>query len=190
MSSTRDQIIEATAELLEKQGYRATGLNQIVEESGAPKGSLYYYFPGGKEEFGTEAVNKVAQEVHQRIETSLAAIEDPGEAVAAFILRVAQHVRTSNFLKGGPITSVALDACTTSERLNEVCRETYDLWQSAFVEKLVRSGFSLARSKRLAGLIIASIEGAIVLSRTNRSSEPLEHIAAELKLLLQTTHPK
>ncbi len=55
VSSTRDQIIEATAGLLETQGYRATGLNQIIEESGAPKGSLYYYFPGGKEEFSTEA---------------------------------------------------------------------------------------------------------------------------------------
>jgi len=190
MSSTRDQIIETTAQLLEKQGYRATGLNQIVEKSGAPKGSLYYYFPGGKEEFGTEAVKKVAQEIHRRIDTILATVEDPGEAVEAFILRVAHHVRTSNYLKGGPITSVALEACTTSERLNKACRETYDLWQLAFVEKLVNSGFSSARSKRLAGLIIASLEGAIVLSRTNRSVEPLEHIASELKLLLQTTRPK
>jgi len=187
MSSTRDEIIETAAELLETQGYRATGLNQIVEESGAPKGSLYYYFPGGKEEFSTEAINKVAQEIKERIETSLAEIEDPDEAVEAFILRIAHHVRTSNFLKGGPITTVALEAVTTSERLNEACRETYDLWQSAFAEKLVQSGFSQARAKRLAALIIASIEGAIVLSRTNRSVAPLEYVAAELKLLLQTT---
>ena len=187
MSSTRDQIIEATAELLETQGYRATGLKQIIEESGAPKGSLYYYFPGGKEEFSTEAISKVAKEVADRIETSLAAIEDPGEAVEAFILRIAHHVRTSHFLKGGPIITVALEAVTTSQRLNEACRATYELWQSAFAEKLVQSGFSQARSNRLAGLIIASIEGAIVLSRTNRSIAPLEYIAAELRLLLQTT---
>ncbi len=89
--------------------------------------------------------------------------------------------------RGGPITTVALEAVTTSERLNEACRATYELWQSAFAEKLVQSGFSQARSKRLAGLIIASIEGAIVLSRTNRSIAPLEYIAAELGLLLQTT---
>jgi TetR/AcrR family transcriptional repressor of lmrAB and yxaGH operons len=187
MTSTRDQIIEATADLLETQGYRATGLNQIVEESGAPKGSLYYYFPGGKEQFSTEAINKVAQEIVERIRSSLVAIEDPGEAVEAFVRKVAQHVEASSFLKGGPITGVALEAVTTSERLNEACRETYELWQSAFAEKLAQSGFSPARSARLAGLIIASIEGAIVLSRTNRSIVPLERIAAELRLLLQTT---
>ena len=187
MSSTRDQIIEATAGLLETQGYRATGLNQIIEESGAPKGSLYYYFPGGKEEFSTEAINMVAEEIAERIETSLAAIEDPGEAVEAFILRIAHHVRTSSFRKGGPITTVALEAVTTSDRLNEACRETYKVWQSAFAQKLVQSGFSHERSRRLAALIIASIEGAIILSRTNRSVAPLEYISAELKLLLQTT---
>jgi TetR/AcrR family transcriptional repressor of lmrAB and yxaGH operons len=187
MSSTRDQIIEVTAGLLETQGYGATGLNQIIEESGAPKGSLYYYFPGGKEEFSVEAINKVAEEIAQRIETNLAAIEDPGEAVSAFILQLAHHVRRSNFLKGGPITTVALEAVTASERLNEACRATYELWQSAFADKLLRSGFSRARATRLAGLIIASIEGAIVLSRTNRSVAPLEHVAAELKLLLQAT---
>jgi len=187
MSSTRDQIIETTRQLLEMQGYRATGLNQIVEESGAPKGSLYYYFPGGKEEFSTEAINKVGQEVAEHIETSLAGIEDPAEAVETFVLKLAHHVKASNFCKGGPITTVALEAVTTSERLNEACRTTYELWQGAFAAKLIQSGFSEARSARLAGLIIASIEGAIVLSRTYRSIAPLERIAAELKLLLQTT---
>jgi len=187
MGSTRDQIIETTCELLEKQGYRATGINQIIEESGAPKGSLYYYFPGGKEQFATEAINRVGQVIAKRIRTTLATFEDPGEAVAAFILKVAYHVQASNFKKGGPTTTVALEAVTTSERLNEACRATYQLWQSAFEEKLVQSGYSPARSKRLAGLIIASIEGAIVLSRTYRSVVPLEQIAAELKLLLQTT---
>ena len=187
MSSTRDQIIEATAGLLETQGYRATGLNQIIEESGAPKGSLYYYFPGGKEEFSAEAISKVAEEIAQRIETTLAAIEDPGEAVADFILQLAHQVRKSNYLKGGPITTVALEAVTTSERLNEACRATYELWQAAFAGKLVRSGFSPARAGQLAGLIISSIEGAIVLSRTKRSTAPLESVAAELRLLLETT---
>lgn len=187
MSSTRDQIIETAVDLLEKQGYRATGLNQIVQESGAPKGSLYYYFPGGKEEFSTEAINRVGQEIAERIRTNLAAIEDPGEAVQAFILKLAKHVEASDFLKGGPITTVALEAATTSDRLNEACKATYEQWQAAFGEKLLESGFSEERSSRLAGLIIASIEGAIVLSRTSRSIVPLQQVAEELKLLLQTT---
>ena len=56
MTSTHDQIILVTCTLLEKQGYPATGLNEIVKESGAPKGSLYYYFPDGKEQIVSEAV--------------------------------------------------------------------------------------------------------------------------------------
>ncbi|MDQ2717139.1 MAG: TetR/AcrR family transcriptional regulator, partial [Chloroflexota bacterium] len=67
MNTTREQIIEATCDLLEAQGYHATGLNQILAESGAPKGSLYYYFPQGKEELTAAAIDRTGKLVAQRI---------------------------------------------------------------------------------------------------------------------------
>ena len=125
MASTRDQIIATTSELLETQGYYATGLNQIVEESGAPKGSLYYYFPDGKEGLTAEAIEHTGRTVAERIRASLAEVEDPAEAVHRFIMTIAQHILASGCKAGGPITTVALETAGKSERLSEACKQVY-----------------------------------------------------------------
>lgn len=188
MSTSRERIVETTCELLEIQGFQATGLNQIIRESGAPKGSLYYYFPEGKEELVAEAVTRMAEVVAGRITAHLAGVEEPAEAVRTFILTLAHYVEASGFRSGGPITTAALEAAATSERVREACLKTYQAWQAAFREKLLQSGCPEARAARLASLIIASVEGAIILSRTQRSTEPLQHIAEELGFLLRTIH--
>ncbi len=186
MSASRERIVETTCKLLEVQGFQATGLNQIIRESQAPKGSLYYYFPEGKEELVVEAVERMAQAVTGRIESHLAGVEEPAEAVRTFILTLAQHVEASGFQSGGPITTAALEAAATSERVREACLDTYQAWQTAFREKLIRGGCAPDRAARLASLIIASLEGAIILSRTERNVEPLKHAAEELGFLLRT----
>jgi TetR/AcrR family transcriptional repressor of lmrAB and yxaGH operons len=184
MTSTRDHIVEITCELLELQGYHATGLNQIISQSGSPKGSLYYYFPGGKEELTTEALQQVGREVLQRIQTSLALIDEPGEAVRTFILNIARNVVASGYRAGGPITTVALETAATNERLREECRLIYAGWQAAFATKLESSGFLPVTAKRLASVIIAAIEGGIILCRTEQSPGPLENVAHELGALI------
>lgn len=185
MSSARQQIIEATCELMESQGYHATGLSDIIRESGAPKGSLYYYFPGGKEELAAEAVRHTGEAVEARIRTVLRSIDDPAEAVSQFVLRLSHHVVASDYRAGGPITTVALESATTSDAINAACQETYESWAAAFAEKLACGGFSKVRARRLAGLIIAVLEGAIVLARTAHSAAPLVDAAAELAFLLR-----
>ncbi|GIV97623.1 MAG: putative HTH-type transcriptional regulator YxaF [Herpetosiphonaceae bacterium] len=187
MRSTRDNILQATAELLERQGYFATGLNQIVEESGAPKGSLYYYFPDGKEGLIAEVIIRTGREIAGRIRVHLAEIEDPADAVQSFILAMARYIQDSSCRGGAPIATVALEMAATSDRLSVACQEAYDLWQGAFAEKLLTSGFAPERAQRLATCIISAIEGAIILSRTKRSAAPLEQIAYELGALLKAT---
>jgi TetR/AcrR family transcriptional repressor of lmrAB and yxaGH operons len=184
MKAPRDQIIEATCELLELQGYNATGLNEIIKQSGSPKGSLYHYFPGGKEELAAEAIGRVGRLVVNRIRDNLALIDDPAEAVPAFIENIAYNVELSGYRAGGPITTVALETASTSDRLRRVCLDIYDQWQDAFRDKLRAGGFSEDRATRLGALIIAAIEGGIILSRTQRSPDPLRHIADEMGRLL------
>lgn len=188
MSTSRERIVETTCELLEIQGFQATGLNQIIRESGAPKGSLYYYFPEGKEELVAEAVARMAKVVEGRIRSHLAGVEAPAEAVRTFILTLAHYVDASEYRSGGPITTAALEAAATSERVRVACLESYQAWQTAFQERLVQSGYPEDRAARLSSLIIASLEGAIILSRTERSIRPLEHVAEELGFLLRTVH--
>jgi TetR/AcrR family transcriptional repressor of lmrAB and yxaGH operons len=181
----RDQIIASTCELLELQGYHATGLNEIIKQSGSPKGSLYHYFPGGKEELAAAAVNHVGQIVLTRLSENLALIDDPAEAIATFILHVAHNVELSGYRAGGPITTVALETAATNDVLRTVCHQIYERWQTAFATKLLQGGCDPARAQRLAALIVASIEGGILLCRTSRSRQPLISVAEELQRLIQ-----
>lgn len=185
MASTRDHIIETTCELLELQGYHATGLNQIIQESGTPKGSLYYHFPGGKEELAIEAVNRVGEIVLARIRANLALIEDPAESVRSFILNIALNVERSGFRAGGPITTIALETASSNDHLREVCHRIYQEWHAAFADKLIAGGFAEERAQRIAALIISAIEGGVILCRTSRSRIPLENVAYEVGTLIE-----
>ncbi|MCB8945249.1 MAG: TetR/AcrR family transcriptional regulator [Ardenticatenaceae bacterium] len=185
MSSKRDQIIETTCQLIELQGYHATGLNQILAESGAPKGSLYHYFPDGKDELVEEAVNHTSGIIAARLQAGMAAFATAQEAIPAFLRDLAHYVELSGFQTGGPITAVALEAASTNERLNAACNQAYQSWRAIIEQKLLADGCEAGRAKRLAMMVIALIEGAIILSRSDRSTAPLLAAAAELEILLQ-----
>ena len=187
--SARDQIIETTSTLFESQGYHATGLNQIIKESGSPKGSLYYYFPGGKEELAAAAIDQAGAVVLQRIHDNLASIDDPVEAIYQFIRNVAYYVELSGFRAGGPITTIALETASSSVHLREECDRIYAGWQAEFATKLITNGFEETRARRIATLIIASMEGGILLCRTGQSRQPLENVAEEIALLIKLSLP-
>ncbi len=181
MNTTRDQILQTTATLLEKQGCHASGLNEIIRESGSPKGSLYYYFPEGKDQIICEAVLQSGQSTARRIRASLGEILDPALALYDFVLDIAKNVELSGFAAGSPLTAVAMETATTSERINLACRESYSMLTDAFKEKLLASGLDAIRAQELALFITASIEGGIILSRTYHSAEPLKLVARQLQ---------
>jgi TetR/AcrR family transcriptional regulator, lmrAB and yxaGH operons repressor len=184
MTSTREQIIHKTCELLESQGYHATGLNQIVAESGSPKGSLYYYFPDGKEGLTEEAIDHTGRIVEERIRQNLAEVADPGAAIERFLNTIADHVEASGYRLGGPVTMVAMETVVSSERLSAACSRAYRQWQHAFAERLVASGMPEDEAERIAMMVVASIEGAVILSRTHRSTLPLRETGSLLRRLI------
>lgn len=179
MTAARDQILHTTSALLEKQGCHATGLNEIIRESGAPKGSLYYYFPDGKDQLVSEAVLEGAQTVAARIEEHLAEI-----GLGAFVRRIAESVEASRYAAGSPLTAVAMETATTSERINLACRAAYALLIAAFEKYLLARGAAPARAAEQATFITAAIEGGIILSRTQHSATPLRIVAAYLDTLI------
>lgn len=184
MSTARDQILQTTCALLEKQGYHGTGLNEIVKESGAPKGSLYHYFPAGKEQITAEAVLQSGKVTSERIRLGLRESSSASKAVYDFVLKIADNVELSNFSAGSPLTAVAMETATQSERINLACREAYGMLQSVFHEKLLECGFTKTKSDELATFVVASIEGGIILSRTSHTADPLRLVAKQLKVLL------
>lgn len=185
MTTTRDQIIQKTCELIELQGYHATGLSQILKESRSPKGSLYYYFPDGKESLVTAAVQHVGGIVLRRMQTILTEQEQAAEAIHALIVNIAYNVEHSGFRAGGPITTVAMEAAATSDSLRQACDAIYAEWIQLVTDRLITAGLNRERAARLADLTIAGVEGGIILSRTARSQRPLLSVAEEVRNLIR-----
>ena len=183
MSAKRDDIIATTCDLLETQGYHATGLNQIIKESQAPKGSLYYYFPEGKEALAAAAIARSADQIAANIGQALAGGGDPAAAVTGFIRALAGYVAASGYQQGGPITAVALEAASTHDRLRVACRDAYRAWQELFAAAL-GDAFGQQSAGRLAALIVAAIEGGIILARVEQSEQPLLDVADGVEQLL------
>ena len=181
MATAREEILLAACRLLEKQGYPATGLNEIVQESGAPKGSLYYYFPEGKEQIISEAVLYSGKILVERMRSELAKCADPMQSIYEYILRLADKVEEKHFTAGNPLTIVSVEAAGASERISQACREVYAQMQDVLQEKLAWCGLSEAEAAERARLTLASLEGCIILSRVHRTVDPLRALARHLK---------
>lgn len=173
MNQSKQQILEAAARLFEKQGYHATGLNEIIHESGVPKGSLYYYFPDGKEQIGAETALWSGEHMAERIRFGLSQSDDPAEAVRLLALGIAGAVEQSGYAAGGPLMMLAAESAVRSERLNAACRESYGQMQAVFAEKL-------DSDSELAEFVLSTLEGAILLSRVQHSGNPLRRAAENL----------
>ncbi len=185
MGSMRDHIVEVAGRLFEAQGYHGTGINQIVMESGAPKGSLYHYFPGGKEEIAAAAIHFGGSVIIQHIEDELRLEGDPAEGFRRFVGLIARQVEAVDYRAGGPLTTVALESASTQARLNEASQVVYGQILAAFKRKLVEEGgYSVERATGLALLIACGLEGAVVLSRTHHDTTPIRRIGDEIAAAL------
>jgi len=176
---TRDRIVEASAGLMRRQGYAATGVKQIVTEAQAPFGSLYHFFPGGKEQLGAEAIRASGA----LYELLIPAVFDPApdlvSGVRAFFAGAAEHLRETDYEDACPIATIALEVSSASELMRHACAEVFEGWIVAGAERHAAGGLSQPRARELTIGMIAALEGAFVLARALRSTEPLE-VAGEL----------
>jgi AcrR family transcriptional regulator len=179
MSTTRERIVDAGAELFRRQGYAATGVKQIVTEAQAPFGSLYHFFPGGKEQLGAEAI-RTSGAIYELL---IGAVFDPApdlvSAVRAFFAGAAEHLRETDYTDACPIATVALEVSSSSETMRTACAEVFESWISAETERHVAAGLSVATARELTIGMLCALEGAFVFARALRSTEPLL-VAGEL----------
>ena len=178
------RLLATTADLMHRQGYSSTGLNQIIEESGAPKGSLYFHFPGGKEQLVTEALEISSASLTELLERVLRSAPTTQLALDGIIAYFGGALETSSYTKGCPIATVALEQAATSDALYRVCSAAYHRWQALIAERLHEDGHSAKRADELAAFVLATIEGALMLCRAHRSTEPLRRTAVELRRFL------
>ncbi len=178
MATTRERIVESSAELFRRQGYAATGVKQIVTAAQAPFGSIYHHFPGGKEQLGAEAVRTSGA----LYELLIPAIFDPApdlvSAVRAFFAGAAEHLRETDYEDACPIATVALEVSSTSETMRAACADVFESWIAAGMPRFTAAGLDERQARELVIGMISALEGAFVLARATRSTEALD-IAGE-----------
>jgi TetR/AcrR family transcriptional repressor of lmrAB and yxaGH operons len=185
MSDARTNILLTMARLIEKQGYHATGLNEIIRESGAPKGSVYYYFPGGKEQIGAEAILESGRIISSRLRGLLQGDLKPSDAINNFLMQMAKNVEETGFGAGSPLTTASIETAMTSEKINQACQDAFELILSAFREKFLAAGFSEAEASELSLYVTTVVEGGILMSRTYHRTESLRLAAKHLNVYLE-----
>ncbi len=181
----RQSLIEAAIALFRRQGYSGTGLSEILKESGAPKGSLYHYFPNGKEELAVEAL-KVAGKVVEKTLLELAKkYKQPDKLVKAYCQMLGQWMEESHFRSGCPITTTVLETVPQSETMSNISLIIFDSWKNVIANSLIESGMNKTEAKNKADFTITAIGGALIQSRVQRSTLPLENTAKQLKIIFK-----
>jgi TetR/AcrR family transcriptional regulator, lmrAB and yxaGH operons repressor len=181
----RQPIINTAVTLFRRQGYSRTGLNEIVEVSGAPKGSLYHYFPLGKSSIAVAAVKEAGHRVAATLTKLVEECRSTSELLRRHAELLAGWMRASGFRDGCPITTVLLELAPGDRDVTDAGRAVYRTRVSILADKLVADGFQRARADALAILCTSALQGALIQARVERSGRPLEITASELAKLLE-----
>jgi AcrR family transcriptional regulator len=175
-SDTKDRIMETSAELFRRQGYTGTGVKQIVAAANAPFGSLYHFFPGGKEQLGAEVIRSSGRLYIQLFATIAAQAPDVLTAVGDFFDGAAETLRETDYADACPIATVALEVASTSEPLRQATADVFASWVAGATEYFVASGIPREKARELAFSMLSLLEGAFIFCRAMRTVEPL-HVA-------------
>ena len=181
----RQPIVDAAVTLFRRHGFAGTGLNDIVDTSGAPKGSLYHYFPAGKASIAAAAVEEAGQRVARTMTMLANETRSTADLLRAHARLLSGWMRMSGFRDGCPITSVLLGLAPKDRAVAEAGRKAYAVRIDVLKRKLASDGFSSARTGPLAVLCVSTLQGALIQARVERSSAPIETAADELATMLE-----
>ncbi|MGW5867787.1 TetR/AcrR family transcriptional regulator [Streptomyces sp. NPDC055239] len=182
---TRARILRTAADLFQRQGYGATGLNQVLAESGAPKGSLYFHFPQGKEQLAAEAVALAGGELGERMASVVSSAAGPRDAVVGVGELLADELRESGFRDGCPVATVALEQAGGDGPISDVCRLTYDTWLLGLSESLRGWGAADDEAAELAELVLSSLQGALLLAQVRRDTSVISTVARRVASVVE-----
>jgi AcrR family transcriptional regulator len=182
-SDSRERMVLSAAALLRDYGATATSIDRVLAHSGAPRGSVYHHFPGGRAQLIDEAVALAGDFVAGLIETAAQA-DDPVQALDAFFALWRDRLTGSDFRSGCPIVAVAVETNDDAPHLARSAAAVFVRWREALAAMLVRHGLPEARGARLAAFIIAAVEGAVIMCRAEQDIGPLDAAAEEIHGLL------
>ncbi len=173
----KDALVRTAMRLFREQGYASTGLQQILAESGAPKGSLYHYFPGGKEQLAEAAVRLAASLVGEMLAGHAAHSATPAAFAKAYCATMAGWMKESDFRSGCPIATTMLETVPQSPELTKAGADAIDYWIGIVAPVFAKAGATAGEARSAAQRLIAAVEGALVIARIRRSAAPIMDVA-------------
>ena len=180
----RDSLIWAAAKLFRRQGYSGTGLRDILAASGAARGSLYPYFPDGKEQIGAAAVTAAGGLVTETFAELVRQADNPADFLRRYTDLLVRWLEASNFRDGCPITTTLLETAPDSEAITEAGRAVFADWRAVMETLLTQHHWPAAQIPATATAVIAGLEGALLLARVQGSAQPVRDTTQALCQLL------
>ncbi|MCV7420208.1 TetR/AcrR family transcriptional regulator [Mycobacterium yunnanensis] len=178
MASPRERMIISTALLIRERGAHSTAISDVLEHSGAPRGSAYHHFPGGRTQLLGEAVDFAAEHVA----TQMAGATTGFELLDGVVGRFRDALLESDFRAGCPVAAVAVEA--DNGPVLDRAGAAFTRWHDLIAERLVADGLAEARARELTLFLTSAIEGAVVVARATRDLAPLDSTHRQLAALL------
>lgn len=188
---SRERFIDAAVDAFRRNGYHGVGVQGLVEASGAPRGSFYHHFPGGKEELAALAVERAGRFVSGEIDAAFDAARDaggatdPATALAHLSRRLGELLARSDWREGCPLAAIASDSLEALPALEATVRETLERWQRRLSGQLAAAGLAAAAADALAEEVLVLLEGAWMVARVRRSTAPFDTASAVLRARLE-----
>lgn len=177
--STRDRLIAVASDLLQVRGYAGVGVAEIIAASDATKGSMYFHFPGGKEELAVEALRDRGVQIARLIEHLLRTSPDAATAVNAFAAVLALRLEDSDFQRGCALATAVLDAGAEHDAVREAVRSGYDRWLELLERRIADDGV-VDDAAAEAILVLSALEGALILARARRDPQPIHSVSRSI----------
>ena len=182
---TKRRLLQTTGELMRVNGYHATGLSEIIEVSGVPKGSLYHHFPDGKEELAAAAIRSGGDWVVDSLRRMIERGGTVAAGVAAFCDHYAAELERSDFSRGCPLATVTLESNAAVEPVRDAAGVAFAAIVGVLANAIEAEGVTRERALRLASLAVSALEGALILVRAIRDTSHLAMVRDHLTVLLE-----
>jgi AcrR family transcriptional regulator len=183
VARTRDRILTATNELFRRFGYNGTSLSQVTTASAATTGSLYHFFPGGKDDLTLTVITTSGESYRQLFELVANAAPDPAQAVSDFFNAAARTLAESDYIDACPIGTIAREVASTNDALRLGADQVFSSWIDTATAHFAAHGLHHDRAHELATTIVAALEGGFVLARTRRDAELLRVVGRAMRHL-------
>lgn len=181
----RDRLVTTAVTLFRKRGYAATGINDILKASGAPKGSFYHYFPDGKEQLGEEALGHAAAVITRTLRRLRTEHGDAASVIRAYGALLGQWMAQSGFNDGCPLTTTLLETVPASPAMTAAGRRAFAAWREDIRAMLIEDGIATPRATILASLLISTWEGALIQARVDGDATAITLATEELAILIE-----